>query len=241
MTHYLNPLPQLPDNHLQTISLRMRGEALSCLVLLLAWLPWPAHGQTSAPSNASIVLVNALPGPNNLYVRFGSEDIWPPGFTPGQSTGAVAFPSGKKAVEARSENFVTTKLDAELEPKANCAMVFYPGSEVKDGPDKGKRKIGLFQPEPLRQELKGIFLKIILVGALKSVSLEINGKPMTLEPERAQKIDQGVKSYVEIRHATDLILEYAPEGYGEYWIVVYEGEAKKLAAVVLNHLSYPLP
>lgn len=216
--------------------------SLPATLTLCFGLALAAWGQVpSPPPSSTLVVVNALPGPGNLFLKFGAEEIWPPGFTPGQSTGAVAFPSGKKAVEARSENFVTTKLDAELAPKANCAMVFYPGSEVKDGPDKGKRKIGLFQPEPLRQEVKGISWKIILVGASKSVSLEINGKKLTLEPERAQKIDPGERSYVAVRSGADLVLEHAPDGPGEYWLVIYEGEAKKLTATVLNHLSYPLP
>jgi hypothetical protein len=209
---------------------------------LLAGVWMEAPGQIPAPpATSTVVIVNTLPGPGNLFVKFGAEEIWPPGFTPGQSTGAVGFPSGKKAIEARCEGFVTTRLDGELVPKANCAMVFYPGSEVKDGPDKGKRKIGLFQPEPLKGPVKGKSWHLILVGTSASSTLEINGRAMTLQPGRAEKIELGGKNFVEVKQGGETILAQSPEEPGEYWVVVYELQPKKLAAVLLNHLFYPLP
>ena len=41
-------------------------------------------------------------------------------------------------MEARCAGFVSTKFTADLPNRANCAMVFYPGEEIKEGPDKGK-------------------------------------------------------------------------------------------------------
>lgn len=193
------------------------------------------------PAFSTLVIVNTLPGPGNLFVKFGPEEIWPPGFTPGQSTGAVAFPSGKKAVEARCEGFVTTRLEGELAPKANCAMVFYPGAEVKDGPDKGKRKIGLFQPESLRDGARGNTWRIIFLGSEVPAALEVNGKTMTLQPGRAEKIDSGQSHFVEVKSAGESIFASSPEDPGEYWVVVYEAQPKKLAAALLSHLAYPVP
>ncbi|NCW28112.1 MAG: hypothetical protein EBV83_07465 [Verrucomicrobia bacterium] len=217
--------------------------------VILAWITGalflcPTAGQSQAPgeiSSSTLVVVNTLPGPGNLFVKLGPEAIWPPGFTPGQSTGAVVFPSGKKVVEARCEGFVTSRMDGELAPKANCAMVFYPGAEVKEGPDKGKRKIGLFQPEPLRGPVKGKNWHIILVGTMASSSLEINGKTVTLQPGRAEKIELGGKNFVEVKQGGESILAQSPEEPGEYWVVVYEAQANKLAAALLNHLAYPVP
>lgn len=193
------------------------------------------------PASSTLVIVNTLPGPGNLFVKFGPEEIWPPGFTPGQSTGAVGFPSGKKAVEARCQGFVTTRLEGELAPKANCAMVFYPGSEVKDGPDKGKRKIGLFQPEPLKGPVQSKNWHVILVGTTGSSRLDINGQTMTLQPGRAEKIEMGGKHFVEVKQGGETILAQSPEEPGEYWVVVYEAQPNKLAAALLNHLAYPVP
>jgi hypothetical protein len=200
-----------------------------------------AQAPAGAPASSTLVVVNALPGPGNLFVKFGPEEIWPPGFTPGQSTGAVGFPSGKKTIEARCEGFVTTRLEGELAPKANCAMVFYPGAEVKDGPDKGKRKIGLFQPDPLRGGIQGKSWRIILVGAGGSATLQVNDQPVTLEPGRSQRIETGGKHFVEVKQAGETLLAESPEDPGEYWVVVYEGQPGKLTAVLLNHLPYPVP
>lgn len=211
--------------------------------LVLVWvLGGDGRAQAPAPPAAStVVIVNTLPGPGNLFVKFGPEEIWPPGFTPGQSTGAVAFPSGKKTIEARCQGFVTTRLEGELAPKANCAMVFYPGPEVKDGPDKGKRKIGLFQPEPLKGPVKGKSWHVILVGATASSTLEINGRAVTLQPGRAEKIELGGKHFVEVKQGGETILAQSPEEPGEYWVVVYEAQPNKLAAALLNHMAYPVP
>ena len=106
----------------------------------------------SPPAKAgqcSLVLLNALPGPQNLHVKFGAEDIWSPGFTPGQSTGGVLFPSGKKSVEMLCAGFAPSKEEVFLPPGGNFAMVFFPGEAIKDGPDKGKKKIALFCPPPI--------------------------------------------------------------------------------------------
>jgi len=194
-----------------------------------------------APAASTVVIVNTLPGPGNLFVKFGPEEIWPPGFTPGQSTGAVAFASGKKAIEARCQGFVTTRLEGELAPKANCAMVFYPGSEVKDGPDKGKRKIGLFQPPPLRSGVPGKTWHVILVGVGEPATVEINGKAVTLQPGRAERIETGQKLFVEVKQGGEPLLAESPEDAGEYWVVLYPAQPDKLAAALLRHLPYPVP
>ena len=200
------------------------------------------QAQTPSPvAMSTLVIVNTLPGPGNLFVKFGPEEIWPPGFTPGQSTGAVGFPSGKKMVEARCQGFVTTRLEGELAPKANCAMVFYPGAQVKDGPDKGKRKIGLFQPDPLRGGAQSKSWHIILVGAVGPATLQVNEQPVMLEPGRSQRIETGGKHFVEVKQAGDTLLAESPEDPGQYWVVVYEGQPGKLTAVLLNHLPYSVP
>ena len=104
-----------------------------------------------APEKAkvSLTLVNALPGPENLHVLMAGQELWPIGFTPGQSTGAEILPAGKPAMEARCKGFATPKFNADFPGRSNCAMVFYPGVEIQDGPDKGKRKIGVFFPKPI--------------------------------------------------------------------------------------------
>lgn len=212
--------------------------SLGCFLCIAASL----QSQTAAPiPSSTVVIVNALPGPGNLFVKFGVEDIWPLGFAPGQSTGAVAFPAGKKVVEARCEGFITTRLDGELTPKANSAMLFFPGEEIQSGPDKGKRKIALFQPEPLLSEVKGQRWKMILVGVSSPLSLEVNGKTAMLQPQRAVEIDRAGKNFVEIKVAGESILAASTEDPGEYWVVVHESQPKKFAATLLNHLAYPVP
>lgn len=220
----------------------IRNRLVLIFCLLASFLPaLSGIAQTPAPAFGTVVVVNTLPGPGNLFVRFGPENIWPPGFSPGQSTGAVAFPAGKKAVEARCEGFVTTRLEAEIPAKANAAMVFYPGAEVKDGPDKGKRKIGLFQPEPHRAEIKGRNWKIILVGGPTSATLSVNGGTMPLQRDRPETIGEGAGNGVEVKNGGETIFTAGVSDPGEYWVVVYESEPGKLAAVLLNHLAYSVP
>ena len=215
---------------------------LLALCGMFAWVAAPSRAQTPGlPTSSTVVIVNALPGPGNLFVKFGAEEIWPPGFTSGQSTGAVAFPAGKKVVEARCEGFITTRHQGELTPKANSAMLFFPGEEIQSGPDKGKRKIALFQPEPLLSEVKGQRWKTILVGVTSPLSLEVNGKALTLQPGKPTEIDQAGKNFIEIKAAGESILAASPEDPGEYWVVVYESQPKKFAAILLNHLAYPVP
>jgi hypothetical protein len=241
MTHYLNPLPQLPDNHLQTISLRMRGEALSCLVLLLAWLPWPAHGQTPVPSKASLVLINALPGPENLHVFMAGQELWPAGLTPSQSTGGVIIPGGKPSMEARCPGFVSTKFTADFPNRANCAMVFYPGEEIKDGPDKGKRSIGVFFPPPILdgQAPKSKNWEAFMAGPLAEASFTLNEKPIRLSLAQPLKLE--VQGFLEIKSNGATLYADDPDGPGNYWLIFLGSAPDKLSVVKLNHIHYNIP
>ena len=241
MTHYLNPLPQLPDNHFRPLPLCLRSEILSCLVLLLAWLPWPAHAQTPAPSKASIVLVNSLPGPENLHVFMSNQELWPAGFTPGQSTGGVIIPGGKPSMEARCPGFASTKFTADFPNRANCAMVFYPGEEIKEGPDKGKRSIGVFFPPPILdgQAPKSENWLALLAGPLADATLTFNEKPIRLSLAQPLKLE--IQGYLEVKSNGVTLFSDNPDSPGNYWLIFLGSSPDKLSVVKLNHIHYDIP
>ena len=93
-------------------------ESVSFFISILILSTWiRAQSQESLTQGKySLTLVNALPGLNNLYVRFGSEKIWPSGSTPGQSTGSVFFPSGKKLVDLSCEGFAKLGWKSSFQP-----------------------------------------------------------------------------------------------------------------------------
>jgi hypothetical protein len=208
---------------------------------MIAWLPLPTHGQTPAPSKASIVLVNALPGPENLHVSMASQELWPPGFTPGQSTGGVILPGGKPAMEARCAGFVSTKFTADLPNRANCAMVFYPGEEIKDGPDKGKRKIGVFFPPPILQGQapKAKNWQALLVGPLTQTTLTVNEQPIRLSIGQPLKVE--ARGGVDIKSNGKPLYSSNPDDSGNFWLIIFGEAQEKLSVVQLNHIYFEIP
>jgi len=217
---------------------------LRLAVSLLLWTsPVSLRAQdAAAPAQASLTIVNAVPGDKNLYVNFDGQSIWPPGFTPGQSTAAVFFPAGKKALKIECEGYATTEAKMEMLAGASCAMIFYPGELVADGPDKGKRRIGVFLPAPHLLGAKapqGKRWKAILVGTSESQEVEINGKKLVLTPRKSTEFS-AEGGLILLKHKGKDIFGTAPEEAGEYWVVVFPGE-ESLQAVVLNHSPMPLP
>jgi hypothetical protein len=192
-------------------------------------------------SKVSLTLVNALPGPENLHVLIASQELWPPGFTPGQSTGGVILPGGKPAMEARCAGFVSTKFTADLPNRANCAMVFYPGEEIKDGPDKGKRKIGVFFPPPILQGQapKGKNWQALLVGPLTEVTLAFNDKPIRLSIGQPLKVE--ARGGVDIKSNGKPLYSSNPDDSGNFWLIIFGEAQEKLSVVQLNHIYFEIP
>ena len=213
---------------------------ISCILFVS---PSTAQAAESAPEKpkASLVLVNALPGPENLHVLMASQDLWPPGFTPGQCTGAVILPGGKPAMEASCAGFVSTKFNADFPSRANCAIIFYPGDEVKEGPDKGKRKIGVFFPPPILegQAPKGKIWQAFLAGALAEASLTINKKPIRLN--LAQPLMLETQGYLEVEANGATLYADNPDSAGNYWLVFFGNSLDKLSVVTLNHIHFDIP
>lgn len=192
-------------------------------------------------SQISLTLVNALPGPENLHVLMASQELWPPGFTPGQSTGGVILPGGKPAMEARCAGFVSTKFTAELPNRANCAMVFYPGEEIKDGPDKGKRKIGVFFPPPILegQAPKAKNWQALLVGPLTEAALSFNDKPIRLSI--GQPLNVEGRGGVDIKSDGKPLYSSNPDDSGNFWLIIFGEAQEKLSIVQLNHIYFEIP
>jgi len=205
------------------------------------------QSQAQAPSQAgqsSFALVNALSGTGNLFISFDGAPIWAPGFTPGQSTGAVIFPSGSKQAEASCQGFATTKFRLDLEPGKNHVAVFYPGPKIADGPDAGKRGIGIFLPAALNsksQQDKENW-RLLLVGHSQPLSISVNGKPVSLTPEKSVPVQLGGKPGIDVKIGEKVLLQSAAEEPGDYWVVIYPGaEQGSFSAVLLTHLPLPLP
>lgn len=191
---------------------------------------------------ASLTVVNAVPGDKNVFVSFDDQSIWPPGFTAGQSTAAVMFPAGRKRIGIECEGYAKTEASMELPPGANCAMIIYPGELIAEGPDKGKRRIGVFVPaphQPAAKQATGKRWKIVLVGATKSAEVEINGEKMLLSAKKSADLSPGGNGVV-VTHQGREILGVAPEEAGEYWVVVFPS-GNGLEAVMLNHSPFKVP
>ena len=187
----------------------------------------------------SLTLVNALAGPKNLYVKMGAEVIWPPGFTPGQSTGAVLFPSGKKTMELTCEGFARTQTEILMPAGGNVAMVFYPGEEMKEGPDKGKRKIGVYCPPPILpgQPPKGKNWQVLLVGPLAQARLSVNSKSVDLAMGQPHTVASEA-GRILVENGDKTLLTASPEGAGNYWAIIFGDGKDSLQAVYLNHVAY---
>lgn len=192
-------------------------------------------------SQISLTLVNALPGPENLHVLMATQELWPPGFTPGQSTGGVILPGGKPAMEARCAGFVSTKFTADFPSRANCAMVFYPGEEIQDGPDKGKRKIGVFFPPPILdgQAPKTKNWGAFMAGPLAEASFTINEKPIRLSLAQPLKLE--VQGFLEIKSNGATLYADNPDSPGNYWLIFLGSSPDKLSVVKLNHIHFDIP
>ena len=192
-------------------------------------------------SKVSLTLANALPGPENLHVSMASQDLWPPGFTPGQSTGGVILPGGKPAMEARCAGFVSTKFTADLPNRANCAMVFYPGEEIKEGLDKGKRKIGVFFPPPILegQAPKGKNWQALLVGPLNEATLAFNDKPIRLSVGEPLKVES--RGNLDIKSNGIPLFSSNPDDSGNFWLIIFGETQDKLSVVQLNHVFFEIP
>jgi hypothetical protein len=217
----------------------------SSLTFLLMGLPllWHAVAQEPpAAPHASLTLVNAVPSDKNVYISFDGQTIWPPGFTSGQSTGAVMFPSGTKQMKIECEGYAPTEAKIDLPPGANCAMIVFPGEVITDGPDKGKRKISVFLPKPHQagsQALTKSRWKAVLVGTSASQEVEINGKKMVLEPRKSSEF-AATAGGATVRHQGKELLGVAVEDVGEYWVVIFLGDSS-LQAALLTHSPFKVP
>jgi hypothetical protein len=199
------------------------------------------QGQTPAPSKVSIVLVNALPGPENLHVFMSNQELWPAGLTPGQSTGGIIIPGGKPSMEARCSGFAPTKFTADFPNRANCAMVFYPGEEIKEGPDKGKRSIRIFFPPPILdgQAPKTKNWEAFMAGPLAEASFTLNEKPIRLSLAEPLKLE--VQGFLEIKSNGATLYADNPDSPGNYWLIFLGSSPDKLSVVKLNHIHYNIP
>jgi hypothetical protein len=233
-----------------SISASPRSVLIDSTFLLCFWIfcidfasEKSAQAAEPAPekSKASLTLVNALPGPENLHVLMASQELWPPGFTPGQSTGGVILPGGKPAMEARCAGFVSTKFTADLPNRANCAMVFYPGEEIKDGPDKGKRKIGVFLPPPILegQAPKAKNWQALLVGPLTEAALSFNDKPIRLSIGQPLKVEG--RGAVDVKSNGKPLYSSNPDDSGNFWLIIFGEAQEKLSVVQLNHIYFEFP
>lgn len=212
-------------------------------LLISVFLGWGASLRAQAPQETgqgSLTLVNALPGPANLHVKLGAEEIWPPGFTSGQSTGGVLFPSGKKSVWLSCEGFAQTKKEILMPSGGNFAMIFFPGAEIKEGPDKGKKEIGLFCPPPIlaNQPPKGKSWQVLLVGPVAQASLSVNSKPIDLKVGQSVALEGG---QVLVEKGGKTLLATSPEANGDYWAILWGDSQDSLQAAYLNHIAYSVP
>ena len=192
-------------------------------------------------SKVSLTLVNALPGPENLHVLMAGQELWPIGFTPGQSTGGVILPGGKPAMEARCAGFISTKFAADFPNRANCAVIFYPGGEIKEGPDKGKRKIGVFFPPPILegQAPKGKNWQALLVGPLTEATLAFNDKPIRLTVGEPLKVES--RGNLDIKSNGIPLYSSNPDDSGNFWLIISGETQDKLSIVQLNHVFFEIP
>jgi len=191
--------------------------------------------------HSSLTVVNAVPGVNNVHVSFDGQSIWPPGFKSGQSTAAVMFPSGKKNVRIECEDYASTDVVIDLSPGANCAMVLYPGDVVSEGPDIGKRSLGIYMPQPHPSGTKkttGKRWKIVLASSAQALQVEVNGQEMSLQPRQAAEVVAN-RGNIEVKHRGTTLLEAAPSESGEYWVVVFQGE-EGLVAVLFDHSPFQI-
>lgn len=220
-------------------------KSTSSFLLFAAVAMGQSNAQAPAPAGqSSFALVNALSGTGNLFISFDGAPIWAPGFTPGQSTGAVIFPSGSKQAEASCQGFATTKFRLDLQPGKNHVAVFYPGPKVAEGPDAGKRGIGIFLPPALnsKSRLDKENWRLLLVGHSQPLTVSVNGKPVSLTPEKSVTVQLGGKPGIDVKLGEKLLLQSAAEEPGDYWVVIYPGtEPGAFAAVLLMHLPLPLP
>ena len=204
-------------------------------------MPLPTNGQTPAPSKASIVLMNALPGPEKLHVFMSNKEIRPSGYNPGQSTGGIIIPSGKAPMEARCPGFAPKSFTADFPSRSNCAMVFYPGEEIKEGPDKGKRSIGIFSPPPILdgQAPKSKNWEAFMAGPLAEASFTLNEKPIRLSLGQPLKLE--VQGFLEIKSNGATLYADNPDSPGNYWLIFLGNSPDKLSVVKLNHIHFNIP
>ena len=144
-------------------------------------------------------------------------------------------------MEARCAGFVSTKFTADLPNRANCAMVFYPGEEIKDGPDKGKRKIGVFFPPPILegQAPKGKNWQALLVGPLTDATLSFNDKPIRLSIGQPLKVEG--RNAVDIKSNGMPLYSSNPDDSGNFWLIIFGEAQEKLSVVQLNHIYFEIP
>jgi hypothetical protein len=214
------------------------------IFVYLATLLGSGVAQETPPSGqSSLSVVNAVTGDKNLFVSFDGQSIWPPGFTSGQSTASVIFPSGKKDLKIECEGYATTEAKLDLPVGANCALIFYPGELVAEGPDKGKRKVGVFIPAPHMRGARppaGVRWKVVLVGTQQATEIEINGQKALLTPRKSTEVSPAAGSGISVEHKGKEVLGSAPEEAGEYWVVVFP-VSDGFSAVLLNHTPFPIP
>ena len=144
-------------------------------------------------------------------------------------------------MEARCVGFISTKFTADFPNRANCAIIFYSGEEVKEGPDKGKRKIGVFFPPPIleSQAPKGKNWQALLVGPLTEATLAFNDKPIRLIAGEPLKLE--IRGSVDIKSNGIPLYSSNPDDSGNFWLIISGETQDKLSVVQLNHIFFEVP
>ena len=121
-------------------------------------------------------------------------------------------------------------------------MIFFPGQEIQDGPEKGKRKIGMFTPPPILPDkpAKGKEWHALLVGPLAQAKLNINKQPANLN--LGQPVDlSSLRGEIIVENGDKLLLAMNPEDSGNYSVVVYGDKTETLQVACLNLINYAVP
>ena len=144
-------------------------------------------------------------------------------------------------MEARCAGFISTKFTADFPNRANCAIIFYSGEDVKEGSDKGKRKIGVFFPPPILQGQapKAKNWQALLVGPLTEATLAFNDKPIQLIA--GEPLELEIRGSVDIKSNGIPLYSSNPDDSGNFWLIISGQTQDKLSVVQLNHIFFEVP
>jgi hypothetical protein len=194
--------------------------ALLLVVLCCGDLCW---GQAGSETSTRVCFFNAVTSDKRLFVTWNGVEASPEGIPRGQSFGPFGVPAVTTRASFKVEGYEEVEVSVDLQADTRRAFVVYAGAAEKspDGTSE-VRPLKVFSLPPVVEAAAGKQLEwpMVLVGAVPSAEVTVNGKALALTRNKSVLVAKGQR-FVEVKRGEKELLAVSVEGPEDYVLVLF--------------------